>query len=62
MRQAGHKPGRHANFKEEDNMNAYEEKWSPSRKAWVRQATGNGIFAAGQVKKQLAEMEGYGDK
>ena len=32
-------------------------KWSPSRKAWVRQATGNGIFAAGQVKKQLAEME-----
>ena len=37
-------------------------KWSPSRKAWVRQATGNGIFAAGQVKKQLAEMEGYGDE
>ena len=32
-------------------------KWSPSREAWVRQATGNGIFAAGQVKKQMAEME-----
>ena len=31
-------------------------KWSPSRKAWVRQATGNGIYAAGQVKKQLAEV------
>lgn len=32
-------------------------KWSPSRKAWVRQATGNGIYAAGQVKKKLAEIE-----
>ena len=37
-------------------------KWSPSRGAWVRQATGNGIYAAGQVKKQLAEIGGHGDK
>ena len=32
-------------------------KWSPSRGAWVRQATGNGIFAADGVKRQLKEME-----
>ena len=32
-------------------------KWSPSRGAWVRQATSNGIFAADGVKRQLKEME-----
>lgn len=28
-------------------------KWSPSRGAWVRQASGNGIYAAEYVRKQL---------
>lgn len=31
-------------------------KWSPSRSAWVRQASGNGLFAAKQAKKKLDEM------
>ena len=33
-------------------------KWSPSRGAWVRQASGNGLFAARQVKRKLDEMGG----
>lgn len=33
-------------------------KWSPSRGAWVRQASGNGLFAAQQVKRKLDEMGG----
>ena len=32
-------------------------KWSPSRGAWVRQASGNGLYAARQVRRQLDEME-----
>lgn len=32
-------------------------KWSPSRGAWVRQASGNGLFAARQVRRQLDKME-----
>ena len=31
-------------------------KWSPTRSAWVRQWTANGIYAARDVKKQLAAM------
>ena len=31
-------------------------KWSPSRGAWVRQLTGNGQWAAKQVKTQLNEL------
>jgi hypothetical protein len=31
-------------------------KWSPSRGAWVRQASGNGLFAARQAKRKLDEL------
>ena len=31
-------------------------KWSPSRGAWVRQASGNGLFAAQQARKKLDEI------
>lgn len=31
-------------------------KWSPSRMAWVRQASGNGLYAAEAVKKELAAL------
>ena len=33
-------------------------KWSPSRGAWVRQASGNGLYAARQVRRQLDGMGG----
>lgn len=32
-------------------------KWSPSRGAWVRQASGNGLYAAREVRRQLDKME-----
>ena len=31
-------------------------RWSPSRGAWVRQATTNGVYAAKRVRKELDEM------
>lgn len=34
-------------------------KWSPSRGAWVRQATANGRYAAKCVMKELDEMEAF---
>jgi len=38
-------------------------KWSPSRegKPWVRQLNNAGVWAAGQVKKSLAELANIGD-
>ena len=36
-------------------LKSHAFKWSPSRGAWVRQATVNGIYAANAVKKELQE-------
>lgn len=38
-------------------LKRYAFRWSPSRGAWVRQATANGIYAAKRVRKELDEME-----
>lgn len=37
-------------------LKRYAFRWSPSRGAWVRQATANGIYAAKRVRKELDEM------
>ena len=37
-------------------LKRYAFRWSPSRGAWVRQATANGIYAAKSVRKELDEM------
>ena len=37
-------------------LKRYAFRWSPSRGAWVRQATANGIYAAKRVRKELNEM------
>lgn len=37
-------------------LKRYAFRWSPSRGAWVRQATANGIYAAKCVRKELDEM------
>lgn len=34
-------------------LKAHRFKWSPFRKTWVRQITGNGLFAAKQVREEL---------
>ena len=38
-------------------LKRYAFRWSPSRGAWVRQATTNGVYAAKRVRKELDEME-----
>ena len=37
-------------------LKRYAFRWSPSRGAWVRQATANGVYAAKRVRKELDEM------
>lgn len=37
-------------------LKRYAFRWSPSRGAWVRQATANGVCAAKRVRKELDEM------
>lgn len=37
-------------------LKRYAFRWSPSRGAWVRQATANGIYAAKCIRKELDEM------
>lgn len=37
-------------------LKRYAFRWSPSRGAWARQATANGIYAAKCVRKELDEM------
>lgn len=37
-------------------LKRYAFRWSPSRGAWVRQATASGIYAAKRVRKELDEM------
>lgn len=38
-------------------LKRYAFKWSASRGAWVRQASGNGVYAAREVRRQLDKME-----
>lgn len=40
-------------------LKAHRFRWSPSRGAWVRQATLNGTYAAEAVRKELDEMEAF---
>ena len=39
-----------------DMLKKHGFKWSPTRSAWVRQWTNNGIYAARDVKEELANM------
>lgn len=43
-----------------DILKAHAFKWSPTRSAWVRQATGNGTYAARCVKEKLDEVANIG--
>lgn len=38
-------------------LNRHAFKWSPSREAWVRQLTGNAIYAGRQVREGLARLK-----
>ena len=40
-----------------DILKGWAFRWSPSRGAWVRQATANGLYAAKMVRKQLDALE-----
>ena len=42
-----------------DILKRHGFKWSPSRGAWVRQATANGRYAAKQVMQELDELEAF---
>lgn len=37
-------------------LKRYSFKWSPSRGAWVRQASGNGLYAASAVRKEFEAL------